>query len=374
MTGNQSNIHFPGLNALRFIAAMGVLVFHLEYKKQLLGFEFHFIKTLTLIGDQSVTLFFVLSGFLITYLLLAEKENTGTIAIKKFYARRILRIWPLYYLILIFGFFVLPHIGIFQIPTTALINTSDIFQLALFFLFFANIGFIAYENMAYIDQTWSIAVEEQFYLIWPFIIKYSKKILPALIFIIVALGALRTVLALLFYVDEVYKYSYWFISITRIDAMAIGGLFAYLLFLKYKQTLTVLYNKYVQVTAVALLLFLLLHGYVFIYGHHQIYSVLFGIIIINAAANTKSLLGKKIKVVDYFGKISYGIYMYHNIMIVLSLKLCSMYLGHTSTLFFVISLITSILLTLLISHLSYRYFEQFFLNLKTRFTVIKSND
>ena len=62
------------------------------------------------LGQLGVSLFFVLSGFLITYLLLAEQDIYGSISVKKFYSRRILRIWPLYYLIVTLGLFVLPSL------------------------------------------------------------------------------------------------------------------------------------------------------------------------------------------------------------------------------------------------------------------------
>ncbi len=374
MADNPNSIHFPGLNNLRFIAAMGVLIFHMELKKQLLGFKFYYMHQLINLGDVSVTLFFVLSGFLITYLLLAEREQTGTVAVKKFYTRRILRIWPLYYLILILGFFVLPNIAIFQIPTSDLVNTGDTIQLSLFFLLFANIGFIVYGNVAYIDQTWSVAVEEQFYLIWPFIIKIFKRILPALLFIIILFGLLRIVFTYLFYKAEIYHYFYWFFKYTRIDTMLIGGLFAYMLFNNYRRTLVLIYNIYVQIITVILLLILLFSGYPLPYIHQQVYALLFGIVIINAAANGRSLLSGKLKVLDYLGKISYGIYMYHNIMVVLSLKLCAWYFNPSSTLFLITSYLVAILLTLLISHLSYRYFERFFLSLKKKFTVVSSSN
>ena len=373
MADNPNSIHFPGLNNLRFIAAMGVLIFHVELKKQLLGFKFYFMHQLINLGDVSVTLFFVLSGFLITYLLLAERKQTDTIAIKKFYTRRILRIWPLYYLILILGFFVLPNIAFFQIPTSGLINTGDTFQLSLFFLLFANIGFIVYGNVAYIDQTWSVAVEEQFYLIWPFILKVFKRILPALVFITTLFGLLRIFFTHLFYKAEIYHYFYWFFKYTRIDTMAIGGLFAYMLFNNYRKTLVLIYNIYVQIITVILLLILLFSGYPLPYIHQQVYALLFGIIIINAAANGRSLLSIKLKVFDYFGKISYGIYMYHNIMVVVSIKLCAQYFNPSTTLFLIMSYITTIGLTLVISHLSYRYFERFFLSLKKKFTVVSSS-
>src|SRR6187402_3562068 len=146
---NQKAIHFPGLNNLRFLAALVIFVYHQEYKKKLLGFEYHWVDQLFTIGDLAVTLFFVLSGFLITYLLLAEKKAINTIDIKKYYMRRILRIWPLYYLILLLGFFILPHIGLFHLPTTELIHTTSFLQLFLFFFFFANIGFSMYGNLSY---------------------------------------------------------------------------------------------------------------------------------------------------------------------------------------------------------------------------------
>ncbi len=374
MTDNPYSIHFPGLNNLRFIAAMGVLIFHIELKKQLLGFKFYCMHQLINLGDVSVTLFFVLSGFLITYLLLAERKQTGTVAVKKFYTRRILRIWPLYYLILILGFFVLPNISIFQIPTSGLINTGDTIQLSLFFLLFANIGFIIYGNVAYIDQTWSVAVEEQFYLVWPFIIKLFKRILPALIFIILLFGLLRIVFTHLFYKAETYHSFYWFFKYTRIDTMAIGGLFAYSLFNSYEKITTLLYNKYLQLLAIFLLILLLVKGYTLPYVHQQVYAVLFGIVIINAAANQKSLLYLKVWGLNYLGKISYGVYMYHNIMVVLALKVCAHYFSTSSALFLVTSYLVAILLTLFISHLSYWYFERLFLSLKNKFTVVGSTN
>ncbi len=156
--------------------------------------------------------------------------------------------------------------------------------------------------------------------------------------------------------------------------MAIGGLFAHILFNNYRKILALVYNIYVQIITVILLLILLFTGYLLPYIHQQVYAFLFGIIIINAASNSRSLLSTKLKVLDYLGKISYGIYMYHNIMVVLSLKLCAWYFNPSSTLFLITSYLVAILLTLLISHLSYRYFERFFLSLKKKFTVVSCSN
>ena len=99
-------IFFKGLNELRAIAALAVLFHHVELFKNKEGFSsllnFKYSSYLiSHIGRNGVNLFFVLSGFLITFLLLQEKENNSTIMLKKFFLRRIFRIWPLYYFILI---------------------------------------------------------------------------------------------------------------------------------------------------------------------------------------------------------------------------------------------------------------------------------
>ena len=102
-------IHFNNLNGLRFLAALMVVICHIEQNKK--GFLLPNLRALVKhLGVLGVDLFFVLSGFLITILLLKEKEIFKKIEYKKFYLRRILRIWPLYYLVVILSLFVLPNI------------------------------------------------------------------------------------------------------------------------------------------------------------------------------------------------------------------------------------------------------------------------
>lgn len=99
-------VFLSGLNGIRTIAAIGVMVSHINLalnkfnitNTSLFGFNKEHKPGGWLLGEHGVTMFFVLSGFLITFLLYKEFEKTGTINIKAFYIRRILRIWPLYYL------------------------------------------------------------------------------------------------------------------------------------------------------------------------------------------------------------------------------------------------------------------------------------
>src|SRR5260370_5785061 len=105
---SKEKIHFPGLTGIRSIAALIVIFFHINRNTDLFGV--HPIKYFTDREEMSriaVVLFLVLSGFLITYLLLTEKKAYGTIEFRKFYMRRILRIWPVYYLIVLIALVIL---------------------------------------------------------------------------------------------------------------------------------------------------------------------------------------------------------------------------------------------------------------------------
>jgi peptidoglycan/LPS O-acetylase OafA/YrhL len=110
INSKTSSVYFENLNAIRFIAASLVVFHHIEQIKAIFGLpNFWNNEVFFIIGKLGVILFFVLSGFLISYLLYKEKELTNTIGIKNFYVRRILRIWPLYFLIILLALFLFPH-------------------------------------------------------------------------------------------------------------------------------------------------------------------------------------------------------------------------------------------------------------------------
>src|SRR5207249_1695754 len=169
-------VYFPGLNSLRFFAAFGILVFHIEGFKDTLhlpnAMGVPFIRN---IGPLSVSFFFVLSGFLITYLLLVEKETFGKISIKKFYTRRIFRIVPLYYLIVIIGLLAIPNISFFHYGGYPE-NMGGIVQASwpLYLLMLPNVAEVIY-TVPYIGGAWTIGVEEQFYLFWPWLIRTNRN-------------------------------------------------------------------------------------------------------------------------------------------------------------------------------------------------------
>ena len=186
MNQNLNKVYFPNLNGIRFIAAFVVIIHHIEQFKNLLGYENYWLNpTIQLIGPLGVILFFVLSGFLITYLLLIEEKQTKTISIKSFYMRRILRIWPLYYLIIVISFLIVSRISFFDLGEwSSLIFNNFSIKFVFFLLFLPNIALMAFPPIPYASQTWSVGVEEQFYLIWPILIKNvanKKKLLISIV-------------------------------------------------------------------------------------------------------------------------------------------------------------------------------------------------
>lgn len=388
MSTRASKIFFPSLNGLRFIAAFVVIIHHLEQIKLFFGlpslfFKWHFIK---IVGELGVTLFFTLSGFLITYLLLAEKERFGTIFVKEFYIRRVLRIWPLYYLIIGLGLFVLPHIPFFNIP----VYTEGVhykFGTKVFFyaILFPNIVANLYAYMPFIAQAWSIGIEEQFYLMWPWIVKWSQRYLLVLLGIVFSILLITNILY--FFADhspdishtstatKAITLAYKFFSLLRISCMAIGGIGAYFLFNLNMKILRPIFTKSAQVLVLATVLLMMLLGVEIPFVNHEFYALFFIVLILNLAANPKSLYNLEFKWLDYLGKISYSIYMWHGVAIMFGLHAARYFNPELNDIFSnVIYYGVTFIVTLMLSTASYEWFEMKFLKFKHLFAKIQSGN
>jgi peptidoglycan/LPS O-acetylase OafA/YrhL len=376
MDGLMNKVYFPNLNGLRFIAALLVIIQHVEQIKSLTGLDnYYTLPFISVIGKLGVILFFVLSGFLITYLLLTEDQKTNTISVKKFYIRRILRIWPLYYLVVVLSFFILPNFSFFNINSLSSDVTDNFgFKFILFVIFLPNLALMLYTPVPFISQAWSVGVEEQFYLIWPVLIKKVKKNIEYLLFGIIG----GYIIIVVFGFRFIHKYLFWnhyldvlsnFLNSFNIDCMAIGGLFALYLF-RRNSILTFLFKKYVQLLVIILTCILIGLGVKIPYIHYEVYAILFGFIILNLAANPNPVISLDNKLFNYLGKISYGLYMYQPIAILLTIKVLNIiglniiYLQHLS----------SLLITIIISGLSYWIYESYFIKKKINYSKILSGD
>ncbi len=154
----------PSLDGLRAISILFVIIGHAAATfPHLEGAAGALVHGLTLIagnGEMGVTVFFVLSGFLITTLLLKEVRKTGRLSIKTFYIRRAFRIWPAFYLMVA----VVVFLGVTKtIPLTA----GEVASAGLFVW-----NYYPHGSTWFLGHTWSLAVEEQFYFVWPLLLKF----------------------------------------------------------------------------------------------------------------------------------------------------------------------------------------------------------
>ena len=355
-------IHLTGLNGLRAIAALSVVIGH--------TFQDTFgdwgITGIHLpIFEEGVTLFFVISGFLITYLLLQEKKKINDIKIGAFYMRRILRIWPIYYLYMIVSIVAMILLGLGDT-----ILTDNIWY---YCFFAANIPFLSSTGIAMLVHFWSIGVEEQFYLFWPWLAKFSRRyLLP----IICAVGILWFSLKIGSWVAFSNKsLIYKFFNVTRFHCMMLGALGAVLFDKNNRTFINIFANKYGQIiTWIVFLLSGLWGDYVPAVIRAEVFSVMSLFLIMGQVCNT-SIINLENKQCDYIGKISYGIYVIHPLLIFLSsyayrqlnldLPLWIQYIG--------IYLFVCVA-TILIANLSYNYVEKPFLKLKNKFAIVKSQN
>jgi len=368
---------FRGLNSLRFFAAYLVVLHHAEQIRMKYGL-FH-LKPFSLFnnGGIAVTFFFVLSGFLITYLLLKELKQKKDVRVKKFYVRRILRIWPLYFLLVTIGTALLPFL--FQIVNFQYEMPYHFHQVILYYIFFMPFMVNIIFGHNFLDPLWSIGVEELFYLAWAPLVKFFKRHILTILFSIIIFKIL--LLFLIQFIDF-HIYIKKIVQMLQFEAMAVGGLSAYIIFHRKKDISQILFFSKPMQIILFLFIFLRLFFHSFLVNHSQIFYFLydtpifselllilsFAWLIVNVSLNSRSLLKLKNKHLNFLGEISYGIYMYHMLTvfaIVFILKNTLNNMNNTlSSIIFYVILTTGVIL---ISSLSKKYFENRFLRLKEKY-------
>ena len=358
----QERLYLPGLNGIRAVAALSVLFGHMwaPFGGWGIGEPFYSIPW----PEGPVTTFFVISGFLITYLLQNEIGKTSDVSIGKFYMRRILRIWPLYY-----GYFVLSLIIVAAFKGE--INSS-----VWFYTFFSgNISHAIGLGIIPLYHFWSLGVEEQYYMWYPWLVKYAKRHI---------LAAVMTLCVLWFgakmgcYVLLEKGLAYRIVATTQFDCMMLGAAGAILYYRGTKWFKQIFENRYGAI--VAWILFFT-SGIYMNYIPAPIrneYIAVISLWVIMAGVLRKPLLENK--VMNYLGKISYGIYVIHPLLIYTTTRLLSEKISHSEVLSCHVGIcfagifIGITVLTILFAALSYRYFEQPFLRMKDRFSVVKSTN
>ncbi len=309
-------------------------------------------------GWMGVDLFFVLSGFLITGILVdSEKDNNYY---RNFYIKRVLRIFPLYYVVLVVCILLLPVI----LPGGVFDSAYYTRHQWWFWTYFQNwlFSITGYPNDRFLRYTWSLCIEEEFYLFWPFLVKTNRKRLPA---ILVGFMLLANVLRLIHLGgNDSYKYVNTF---ARIDALSTGALIA--LLIRSKTALLQKWVNYVLILSVAVIAGIVAYKKSFhfenLYASFTFISLAFGCLIVWSLSSNLPRFGKFLltnKAIVFLGKHSYGLYLYHVPLLWLGEFYVKQYqAGHALVASAAQLLLfkTAILaLTLLVSYLSFTYFEK----------------
>lgn len=369
----------PGLDGLRAIAFLLVFALHTNYMKA---------------GWLGVSLFFVLSGFLITGILLDMKQ---ALSIKdyfvKFYGRRFLRIFPLYYFYLIaFAILATWLVSIPYRPGFMRIFLDQVWYAVsyVYDFFFAT---AAAKGSYFIDHFWSLSVEEQFYIFWPLLIflvpeKHLKRlfvsfiilgpILRLTLFLIHASGVFR------FLVDTPSAFIYP-LPFSHIDAFALGAYisrypipkawkqFAFLAVVLPVVGFAAQYLATGEFGSLSSLGYPLLlpDAYKFIWGY-SLLNYFFAVIIYGVAHEGWFTGYLEWRPLRYLGKISYGLYVYHSPIIWFSGRIAD--LGIDNPILKPLTALIALIATILIASLSFHLMEKPIINLKDRFFPIPSSD
>jgi len=373
----SERVYFPQFDVIRFFAAFMIVIYH-SYIAWTGWFNVPgFLstgdyKTFSPIGQHvdrflhnlplGVDIFFFISGYLLTLLLVMEKNKFGKVNIPKFYIRRGLRIWPLYFFLIALAPFIVNWLGDKQpeyARTLLLVN---------------NFQTMATQTWEYpFAHFWSICIEEHFYIVWPLIIALvpSRKLVPT----IIALIGLSWGYKIYTYIFlQTNWYELYLHILSRMDVILMGGLLAVL---HIRKSIVFKLNGYITMGLMALLVVMLAFDDVSDFANmfngvlrRPVYMALLALPMMDLLFNPeRTSLFKKRNPFLYLGKVSYGIYMYGNILVPIIIKKL-MLAHHIQNMYIYFATVFS--LSLIVPIISYELMEKPFLKLKQRFALVKT--
>lgn len=379
----DKRIFFPNLDGLRFVAFLMAFLWHalkapfdlLQIQNPWIHQFFYFFFN----GKTGVSIFFVLSGFLITYLILAEVGLNNRLDVIKFYIRRSLRIWPLYFLVLILVFVVMRLVmGLLGFDWSE-------FDMRpwYYFLFIGNFDVLHIYLAQGADLlpstvTWSVAIEEQFYLIWPLLfaivpVRLYKFIFPV---VLIASYVFRSLHA-----DSIPVLNFHTLSVC--GDLAIGGWAAYFSYTS-KSFVNIFASQSAKLRAsiycagiiILYLLQFIDNNWMHVFGRlAQTLFFAYTILDQNFSGQT-SMKFSGSRLMSFWGKYTYGLYLWHP-MVLLVITMLFTRVFHLSLLYISTHLLIAaagLIGSFVTSFLSYKYVEAYFLKMKIKFAFISKSD
>jgi peptidoglycan/LPS O-acetylase OafA/YrhL len=369
----ETRFYRPELDGLRFFAFLAVYIEHtvgfgVGTHHRLPAWIGDVLGTIGIAGTFGVDLFFVLSSYLITELLLRERALRGFLDVKAFYIRRILRIWPLYFIFLFAAY------GLtFITPTEGL----TWWHLLGFTFFAGNWVYFLWPVTTVAAPLWSVSLEEQFYLIWPWVIRRSSPRRLALY----ALGLMVFAAIVTLALGIVHPDFDWVSknSFTRVDGIAVGAVLAVMLH-GSTPALSAAARGALFAASMAVILWVA-HNFGLTHVPVALLPLVTGwpLAALACGGILLSVLGTTGRWTSalrsgpfvYLGRISYGLYVYHELLLKVAARVFPEHNSSPAEMlgYWAFGLCT----TLPIAAASYRFIELPFLRLKRRrFTVVPS--
>jgi peptidoglycan/LPS O-acetylase OafA/YrhL len=371
-TGSQIKAHVPALDGVRGLAILMVLVMHfIGAVTPVTRFE-RGLVLITAYGGLGVNLFFVLSGFLITGILCDSRRKPDYF--RNFYMRRVLRIFPLYYGVLLLGLVIVPHW--WRLPDL----DRTVHHQGWLWAYSANF-FLAYAGtwkaLPVYSHFWSLAVEEHFYFVWPLVVFACGGMRLKRVALIVACSALLIRLAMA--VASVNDLAIYVLTPGRLDGLVLGGWMAVVA--REPRGMDRLRRLVPPVawTAVGILVATILVIRFFPQSRaicrvvrDSVFTACFCVLL------TLALSGPRIiqrffqsRTMSFFGKYSYGLYVFHfmfgyYLLEYETVNIVARWVG-SHTLGMLVQAAAAIAFAVLISVLSYHLYEKHFLKLKAYF-------
>jgi len=337
----------PSLNGFRGISILLVIISHCFFYT-----SNFYLQTFS--GYFGVTIFFVISGYLITTLLLREKEKTGAISLKRFYVRRALRIIPVSYLFLLVLMFLNQnlHLG------------NPFFNYISSFLFIKNTPIIFHDDV-YTNHYWTLSIEEQFYIIFPWILSLNIRAyvyLTSVLIVLLPIGIYCDFYHIGVFKSDIIHILFSFIS--QSSPILIGSLAAILIsrrIIDFRK----IYNPS-SLLNISLLVFAALilsssHKFIPSTIKPTLSALIIIYVLLNYMEKSETWLYKILnsKILNYLGILSYSLYIWQQIF--------TFHLPWKSFLGMPNTPLVNVFLLVLVSLLSYHFYEKFFLNLKKKF-------
>lgn len=360
-SGTEAPQFYPGIDSLRAVAILFVCFHHYfnqSYAEKIL------------LGNAGVDIFFVISGFLITGILLHYKKTTSlAIGLKTFYLRRALRVFPLYYF----------YIAIVGALLWRQLNPESFASLMLYFVNFYRIADDTKLPYPFL-HFWSLSVEEQFYLLWPaFILVIDRRFLKPIILGIIFTSIAFSLLAPVVLHMPLAPYMH---LVSCMQALALGGLLALLKREKSRSLTAVNKNAAALITLSVLGFIACLVTYrdhLFMFTFLRTFASIAAFVAITiivakplpAKSTWRTLYNRFLsnRILQFIGKISYGIYVYHIIVQYLLGPVIASFVKAGTWAFYGVTCTVFMAVTIFISYLSFRYVESPINRLKKRFTI-----